>query len=69
MIGFTLNGKSTSVDVSGELPLLWVLREVLNPPAPSTVAASALVEPARSTSTGVRSILVSPQCRRYPGAA
>ena len=30
MIGFTLNGKPTSVDVSGELPLLWVLREVLN---------------------------------------
>jgi isoquinoline 1-oxidoreductase subunit alpha len=30
MIGFTLNGKQTSVDVSDELPLLWVLREVLS---------------------------------------
>ena len=30
MIGFTLNGKPTSVEVAGETPLLWVLRDVLN---------------------------------------
>jgi isoquinoline 1-oxidoreductase alpha subunit len=30
VIGFTLNGKPTSVEVAGETPLLWVLRDVLN---------------------------------------
>jgi isoquinoline 1-oxidoreductase alpha subunit len=29
-ITFTLNGKSTTVDVSPEMPLLWVLRDVLD---------------------------------------
>ena len=29
MITFTLNGKSTEVDVENEMPLLWVLREEL----------------------------------------
>src|ERR1044072_7072629 len=27
---FTLNGKSTTVDVAGDMPLLWALRDVLN---------------------------------------
>ena len=27
---FTLNGKSTTVDVPGDMPLLWVVRDVLN---------------------------------------
>ena len=26
----TVNGKSTTVDVPGDMPLLWVLRDVLN---------------------------------------
>lgn len=30
MIDFTLNGKPASVEVAGETPLLWVLRDVLN---------------------------------------
>ena len=29
-IAFTLNGKSQSVDVSPDMPLLWVLRDTLN---------------------------------------
>ena len=29
-ISFTLNGKATSVDVSPDMPLLWVLRDTLN---------------------------------------
>src|SRR2546422_8260093 len=29
-ISFTLNGKSQSVDVSPDMPLLWVLRDTLN---------------------------------------
>jgi isoquinoline 1-oxidoreductase subunit alpha len=29
-IDFTLNGKSQSVDVSPDMPLLWVLRDTLN---------------------------------------
>ena len=29
MIRFTLNGKSVSVDLPGDIPLLWVLREYL----------------------------------------
>jgi isoquinoline 1-oxidoreductase alpha subunit len=29
-ISFTLNGKSRTVEVSPEMPLLWVLRDVLN---------------------------------------
>ena len=29
-VTFTLNGKSTTVDVPAEMPLLWVLRDVLN---------------------------------------
>ena len=29
-ITFTLNGKSQSVDVSADMPLLWVLRDTLN---------------------------------------
>ena len=29
-VTFTVNGKSTTVDVPGEMPLLWVLRDVLN---------------------------------------
>ena len=29
-INFTLNGKVTSVDVSPDMPLLWVLRDTLN---------------------------------------
>jgi len=27
---FTLNGKSTTVDVDPQMPLLWVLRDTLN---------------------------------------
>ena len=27
---FTVNGKSTTVDVPADMPLLWVLRDVLN---------------------------------------
>jgi isoquinoline 1-oxidoreductase alpha subunit len=30
MIDFELNGKATSVDVPEDMPLLWVLRDVLN---------------------------------------
>lgn len=30
MITFTLNGRTTEVDVPPEMPLLWVLRDVLN---------------------------------------
>jgi aerobic-type carbon monoxide dehydrogenase small subunit (CoxS/CutS family) len=29
-ISFTLNGKAQSVDVSSDMPLLWVLRDTLN---------------------------------------
>jgi isoquinoline 1-oxidoreductase subunit alpha len=29
-VTFRLNGKSTTVEASGEMPLLWVLRDVLN---------------------------------------
>ena len=29
-VTFTLNGKSTTVDVPADMPLLWVLRDVLN---------------------------------------
>ncbi|MGH9813075.1 MAG: (2Fe-2S)-binding protein, partial [Candidatus Acidiferrales bacterium] len=29
-ITFTLNGKKQTVDASPEMPLLWVLRDVLN---------------------------------------
>ena len=29
-VTFTLNGKSTTVDAPPEMPLLWVLRDVLN---------------------------------------
>src|SRR5499433_3322468 len=29
-INFTLNGKAQTVDVSPEMPLLWVLRDTLN---------------------------------------
>ena len=29
MINLSLNGKSTAVDVDGDMPLLWVLRDVL----------------------------------------
>ncbi len=29
MIEFTLNGKATSVDVPEDMPLLWVVRDVL----------------------------------------
>jgi isoquinoline 1-oxidoreductase alpha subunit len=29
-VNFTLNGKSQSVDVSPDMPLLWVLRDTLN---------------------------------------
>jgi len=31
-VTFTVNGKSTNVDVPPEMPLLWVLRDVLNMP-------------------------------------
>ena len=29
-ISFKLNGKSTTVDVPADMPLLWVLRDVLD---------------------------------------
>ena len=29
-VTFTVNGKSATVDVPGEMPLLWVLRDILN---------------------------------------
>lgn len=29
-VTFTVNGKPTTVDVPGDMPLLWVLRDVLN---------------------------------------
>ncbi len=35
-VTFTVNGKSMSVDVPGDMPLLWLVRDVLNPV--STVA-------------------------------
>ena len=31
-VTFTLNGKATTVDAPADMPLLWVLREVLNLP-------------------------------------
>ena len=29
-VSFTLNGKRTTVDAAGRMPLLWVLRDVLD---------------------------------------
>jgi isoquinoline 1-oxidoreductase alpha subunit len=29
-VNFTLNGKATTVDAPADMPLLWVLRDILN---------------------------------------
>ena len=53
----TVNGKSTTVDVPADMPLLWVLRDVLNLRARSTAAASAPAAPAPCTSTAAGALL------------
>ena len=51
---FTLNvnGKTTTVDVPADMPLLWVLRDIWISRAPSSAAASPSAAPAPCTSTG-----------------
>src|SRR6202035_4982775 len=41
-INFTLNGKSQTVDVSPDMPLLWVLRDTLNMTGTKFVCGMAL---------------------------
>ena len=61
-ITFTLNGKAQTVDVSPEMPLLWVLRDTLNMTGTKFGCGMALCgactvhiegEPARSCSTPI----------------
>jgi isoquinoline 1-oxidoreductase subunit alpha len=61
-ITFTLNGKAQTVDVSPEMPLLWVLRDTLNMTGTKFGCGLALCgactvhiegEPARSCSTPI----------------
>jgi len=59
MIQLTVNGRSREVDVEPEMPLLWVLRDVLDVKGPSSVAASRSAERARCMSTASR-------CARAP---
>jgi isoquinoline 1-oxidoreductase subunit alpha len=64
-ITFTLNGKAQTVDVSPEMPLLWVLRDTLNMTGTKFGCGMALCgactvhingEPARSCSTPISSV-------------
>jgi aerobic-type carbon monoxide dehydrogenase small subunit (CoxS/CutS family) len=64
-ITFTLNGKTESVDVSPEMPLLWVLRDTLNKTGTKFGCGMALCgactvhvngEPTRSCTTPVSSV-------------
>jgi isoquinoline 1-oxidoreductase subunit alpha len=64
-IAFTLNGKPQTVDVSPEMPLLWVLRDTLNLTGTKFGCGMALCgactvhingEPARSCSTPVSNV-------------
>ena len=55
MARFTVNGKALEVDVDPSTPLLWVIREQVGSPAPSTAAASRSAARARCTSTAPRS--------------
>jgi len=64
-INFTLNGKAQTVDVSPEMPLLWVLRDTLNMTGTKFGCGMALCgactvhingEPARSCSTPISSV-------------
>ena len=56
MPNLTINGQSYFADAPPDTPLLWVIREELGSPAPSTAAASACAVPARCTSTGRRCV-------------
>ncbi len=53
-ITFTLNGQSRTVDVAGEMPLLWVLRDTLGMTGTKLAAAWRCAAHARCTSTGRR---------------
>ena len=64
-INFTLNGKPQTVDVSPEMPLLWVLRDTLNLTGTKFGCGMALCgactvhingEPARSCSTPISNV-------------
>ena len=64
-ITFTLNGKAQTVDVSPEMPLLWVLRDTLNMTGTKFGCGMALCgactvhidgEPARSCSTPISKV-------------
>ena len=66
-----VNGRLHTVDIDGNMPLLWALRDVLGLKGPSSAAASRSAAPAPSTSTGgpcapARSTWGSPASRRSP---
>jgi len=49
MIELTVNGKKTQLDVEPEMPLLWVLRDVLDVKGRNSAAASPSAVPAPCT--------------------
>ena len=61
-----VNGRDREVDAPPDMPLLWVLRDVLGLPAPSSAAAwrSAAPAPCTSTATAARSC-VTPRRPRW----
>jgi hypothetical protein len=50
-LALEINGCKQTVDADPEMPLLWVLRDLLNMTGTNMVAASGCVEPALFTST------------------
>ena len=49
MIALKINGKSHKVDAEPDMPLLWVLRDLLGMNGRSSPAASRSAAPARCT--------------------
>ena len=57
MLTLSINGTDLQVDVPEDMPLLWVLRDVLGSPAASTAAVSPSAAPAPCTWTARRRAL------------
>ena len=59
-VTFTVNGKSATVDVPTDMPLLWALRDILELKGTKFGCGAALCVRAQGPSTGTRTSCITP---------
>jgi isoquinoline 1-oxidoreductase alpha subunit len=65
---FTVNGKSTTVDVPADMPLLWVIRDVLNLKGTKFGCGAGCAARAPSMSKGAQSVRAKRPFRPSPAS-